>query len=112
MKHLNQQGSITLAIAGLLFAILSLFGTGLAAVGILNQKHKLHSATDLAALSAAMALPDLTAACLRGGAELAQAGFQLQSCQGSDHWVSLQAKVEISVLRQLIQLNSEATAGW
>ena len=58
MKYLTNRGSATVSIAGLLIAIMVLFSFGAAGSGALITKHKLNSATDLAALSAAMSSGD------------------------------------------------------
>jgi secretion/DNA translocation related TadE-like protein len=112
MKYLNDRGSATVSVAGLLVAILLLFSFAIAGVGTLITKHKLSSATDFAALSAAISLPQLTAACQVAQEQLTSTGFKLTNCQGGEHWVSISSSVQMSVLSYPITLNSEATAGW
>jgi secretion/DNA translocation related TadE-like protein len=112
MKHLSDRGSATVSVAGLLVAILLLFSIGFAAVGTLITKHKLSSATDFAALSAAISLPQLNSACQVAQQQLASSGFKLTNCQGGEHWVSISSSAQMSVLSYPITLNSEATAGW
>ena len=112
MKRMSDRGSATVAIAGLLVVLMSAFSLGVAAIGILITKHKLESATDLAALSAAYDLPLVFAACQQAAAQLADAGFQLGDCQGGEAWVRVQGRVEISLLAYPIELQAEATAGW
>ncbi len=112
MKQLTDRGSATVAIAGLIMVLMSAFSFGVAAIGLLITKHKLESATDLAALSAAYDLPLVLVACQQAATQLATAGFQLGDCQGGDAWVRVQGLVEISLLAYPIQLQAEATAGW
>ncbi|CAB4573138.1 MAG: hypothetical protein F2563_02115 [Actinobacteria bacterium] len=112
MKFLTDRGSATVAIAGLIVVVMSAFSLGVAAIGILITKHKLESATDLAALSAAHDLPLVFAACQQAASELAVSGFQLGDCQGGDAWVRVQGRAEISLLAYPIELQAEATAGW
>jgi secretion/DNA translocation related TadE-like protein len=112
MKYLNSRGSATVAVAGLLIAMMMLFSFGAAGSGALITKHKLNSATDLAALSAAMSLPQVSIACQVAATQLQNSGFQLTNCQGGELWVSLTTSANISILSYPIQLNSEAMAGW
>lgn len=112
MKYLSNRGSATVAIAGLIVVLLSAFSLAVAAVGILLTKHKLESATDLAALSAAYDLPIVAAACDQAGSELAAAGFWLADCQGGEVWVRVRGRAEISLFAYPIRLQAEATAGW
>lgn len=112
MKYLTNRGSATVSIAGLLIAMMVLFSFGAAGSGALITKHKLNSATDLAALYAAMSLPEVSAACQVAAAQLRRSGFELTNCQGGEMWVSLTTSANLAILSRPIQLNSEATAGW
>ena len=112
MKYLTDKGSATVAIAGLIIVLLSAFSLGVAAIGILITKHKLESATDLAALSAAYGLPIEIVACHQAAVELSSAGFELASCEAGKAWVRIQGQVEIALLTYPIELKAEATAGW
>lgn len=109
---LNQRGSASVAIAGLLFSLLAIAAVGVAAIGIVITKHKLDSSVDLTALSAAYQLPMVSAACDIASAQLAQDGFALVACQGADDWVTLTAEAKIAFLAYPIRLRTEATAGW
>lgn len=112
MKFLTERGSATAGVAGLLIVILGLFSLGVASVGMLITKHKLESATDLVALSAAYRLPLVKAACDQAAAQLAADGFALIACHGASDWISLQTEAEIAIFTYPIQLQTEATAGW
>lgn len=112
MKQLGERGSATVAIAGLIFALMILFSLTVAAVGILINKHKLNSATDLAALSAAIRLPMVEMACQQAKSELNKSGFTLTYCDGSDDWITVGGKAEIRLFTRPIPLFAQATAGW
>jgi secretion/DNA translocation related TadE-like protein len=112
MKNSDQRGAATTAVIGLLLVITVIFSFSLAGIGILINKHKLNSATDLAALSAAYRLPEVEIACQLAQSQLAKSGFTLILCDGDQDWVTIVSRQEITVFSQPIRLTAEATAGW
>lgn len=112
MRKIGERGAVTVAIAGLIFILMALFSFTAVAVGILVNKHKLNSATDLAALSAAVRLPQIDTSCQQAEFELNKSGFILSYCDGSDDWITVGGTTEIRVFTRPITLSAQATAGW
>ena len=83
-----------------------------AATAILINKVKLSSAVDLAALSAAVKLPDGALACETAAQQLRNLQFVLQECLPTTAQVTISGTTQMSILSIPINLTAQAAAGW
>ncbi len=109
---LNDRGSATVAVAGTFISIAFVIFLMFAATAILINKVKLSSAVDLAALSAAVKLPDGALACETAAQQLRNLQFVLQECLPTTAQVTISGTTQMSILSIPINLTAQAAAGW